>query len=70
MRILYFSRDYCPHDHRILSAIVAGGHEAHYLRLEDAGRNLESRPVPEGVQVVNGGVERKNSTGMIFPPWF
>lgn len=52
MRILYFSRDYCPHDHRILSAIVKGGHEAYYLRLEDAGRQLESRPVPEGVQIV------------------
>lgn len=49
MRILYFSQDYCPHDHRILSAIVSGGHEAHYLRLENTGRNLESRPVPDGV---------------------
>ncbi len=60
MRILYFSRDYCPHDHRILTAIMAGGHEAHYLRLEDAGRNLESRPIPEGVQVVQwrGGTKK------------
>jgi L-malate glycosyltransferase len=60
MRILYFSRDYCPHDHRILSAIVAGGHEVHYLRLEDAGRKLESRPIPEGVQVVQwrGGTKK------------
>ena len=52
MRILYFSRDYCPHDYRILSAIAAGGYEVHYLRLEDAGRKLESRPIPDGVQVV------------------
>lgn len=60
MRILYFSRDYCPHDHRILTAIIAGGHEAHYLRLEDAGRNLESRPVPEGVNVAQwrGGTKK------------
>ena len=60
MRILYFSRDYCPHDHRILTAILAGGHEAHYLRLEDAGRNLESRPVPEGVHVAQwrGGTKK------------
>jgi glycosyltransferase involved in cell wall biosynthesis len=60
MRILYFSRDYCPHDHRILSAIVAGGHEVHYLRLEDAGRKLESRPIPEAVQVVQwrGGMKK------------
>jgi glycosyltransferase involved in cell wall biosynthesis len=60
MRILYFSRDYCPHDHRILSAIVAGGHEVHYLRLEDAGRKLESRQLPEGVHVVQwrGGMKK------------
>lgn len=60
MRILYFSRDYCPHDHRILTAVVNGGHEVHYLRLEDAGRKLESRPIPEKVQVVHWrGTSRK-----------
>jgi glycosyltransferase involved in cell wall biosynthesis len=60
MRILYFSRDYCPHDHRILTAIVAGGHEAHYLRLEDAGRNLESRSIPDGVHPIQwrGGTKK------------
>ncbi len=60
MRVLYFSRDYCPHDHRILTAILRGGHEVYYLRLEDGGRNLESRPVPDGVQVVKwrGGTKK------------
>lgn len=60
MRILYFSMDYCPHDHRILTAITAGGHEVHYLRLEDSGRQLESRPIPEGVNIVQwkSGVKR------------
>jgi glycosyltransferase involved in cell wall biosynthesis len=53
MRVLYFSQDYCPHDHRILNAIRDGGHEVYYLRLEDGGRNLENRPIPDGVQVVN-----------------
>jgi glycosyltransferase involved in cell wall biosynthesis len=52
MKILYFSRDYSPHDHRILTAIQAGGHEAWYLRLENSGRNLESREIPAGINLV------------------
>lgn len=51
-RILYFSRDYTTHDHRFLSALAETGHEVHYLRLEDRGRALESRPVPEKVRQV------------------
>jgi glycosyltransferase involved in cell wall biosynthesis len=58
MKILYFSRDYSPHDHRILSAILNGGHEVFYLRLEDSGRNLESRSLPEGVQFVSWNKKR------------
>jgi glycosyltransferase involved in cell wall biosynthesis len=44
----------------MLSAILSGGHEAWYLRLEDAGRALESRPLPEGTQVIQwrGGTGR------------
>lgn len=49
MRVLYFSRDYTPHDYRFLSAIQAVGHEALYLRLADYGRNLENRSLPEGI---------------------
>jgi len=52
MRILYFSRDYSTHDHRFLSAIVGGGHEAFYLRLEKNLRQVEDRPVPSQVQQV------------------
>jgi glycosyltransferase involved in cell wall biosynthesis len=36
----------------MLQAILDGGHEVHYLRLEDAGRKLEGRSLPEGTQVV------------------
>ncbi|MBA4419978.1 MAG: hypothetical protein C0391_02410 [Anaerolinea sp.] len=53
MRVLYFSRDYCPHDHRMLTAILTGGHEAYYLRLEDSGRQLEGRPIPDKVKMVD-----------------
>lgn len=52
MKILYFSRDYSPHDHRILSALAESGHEVDYLRLEDRGRRLESRPLPPRVHLV------------------
>lgn len=52
MRILYFSRDYSPHDHRFLSAIVDGGHSAFYLRLQSGVRMTEARPVPAAVEQV------------------
>lgn len=61
MKILYISRDYCPHDHRHLSAIRDGGNEAYFLRLEDAKRGLENRSLPEGVIQVewkSGGKDR------------
>ena len=52
MKILYFSNDYSPHDHRFLSAIRDGGHEVFHLRLQANLRQVEDRPVPEGVQIV------------------
>jgi L-malate glycosyltransferase len=52
MKILYFSKDYSPHDHRFLSAIRDGGHEAFHVRLENNLRQTEDRPVPEGVEIV------------------
>ena len=50
MKILYFSRDYTPHDHRFLSALVNTGHQIAYLRLENCGRILEERTLPQGVE--------------------
>lgn len=52
MKILYFSNDYCTHDHRFLRTIREGGHEAFHVRLESNLRQTEDRPVPEGVQIV------------------
>jgi glycosyltransferase involved in cell wall biosynthesis len=51
-RILYFSNDYGPHDHRFLSAIRDGGHEAFHVRLQSNLRQTDDRPVPEGVEIV------------------
>ncbi len=53
MKILYFSKEYSPHDHRFLSAIRNGGHAAFHVRLEANLRQTEDRPVPEGVQIVH-----------------
>ncbi|MFN2215707.1 MAG: glycosyltransferase [Anaerolineales bacterium] len=52
MRILYFSRDYGPHDHRFLAALAESEHQVFYLRLERGSRQIESRPVPAGIEVV------------------
>ena len=52
MRILYFSRNYCTHDHRFLSAIVNGGHETYFLQLERSLRQTEDRPVPFQVEQI------------------
>lgn len=52
MILLYFSRDYTPHDHRFLAALEKTEHEVYYLRLEDRGLGLESRPVPSRVHQV------------------
>ena len=53
MRILYFSKDYCPHDHRFLAALVDSGHQVFYLRLERGPRQTEDRPVPPGIEQIS-----------------
>jgi glycosyltransferase involved in cell wall biosynthesis len=55
MKILYFSNGYTPHDHRFLSAIIEGGHEALFLRLNERAL-FDARPIPEGVRAVSGSV--------------
>ena len=52
MRILYFSRNYTPHDYRFLSSLSGTGHEIFYLKLEANKRHVEDRPVPENVRQV------------------
>ncbi|MEN4013006.1 MAG: glycosyltransferase [Chloroflexota bacterium] len=55
MKILYFSRDYTPHDHRFLSALAETAHSVYFLRLERQKRQLESRPLPARVEQVAWG---------------
>jgi glycosyltransferase involved in cell wall biosynthesis len=51
-RLLYFSRDYTPHDHRFLTALAKTDYEIYYLRLERRGHQTEERSLPvEIVQI-------------------
>ena len=52
MKIIYFSIDYCPHDHRFLSALAETEHEVFYVRLQRGPRQTEDRPVPEKIQII------------------
>ena len=52
MKVLYFTRDYTPHDHRFLAARAQTDHEVAYLRLERRGTQLEDRPLPQGIQAI------------------
>ena len=52
MRVLYFTRDYSPHDHRFLAALAQTNHQVFYLRLERSSRQVEDRPVPEEIEQV------------------
>lgn len=52
MRILYFSRDYTPHDHRFLSALAKTEHRLYFLRLEKASNVIEERSLPPEIEWV------------------
>jgi glycosyltransferase involved in cell wall biosynthesis len=52
MRIIYFSRNYTPHDFRFLNSLSKTEHEISYLKLEATQRQIEDRPVPENVQQI------------------
>lgn len=52
MKILYFSFDYCPHDHRFLAALAETEHQVYYVRLQRGPRQTEDRPVPEKIEQV------------------
>ena len=52
MRIIYFSKNYTPHDYRFLSSLSGTDHEIFYLKLEPNKRQTEDRPVPENIQQI------------------
>lgn len=67
MRILYFSRDYTPHDHRFLSALAETEHQIYYLRLENKLSQITNLPIPQAIEKVDwaGG---RGSVGAIDGP--
>ncbi len=67
MRVLYFSQDYTPHDHRFLASLSRTEHEVHYLRLEDRKKGQETRQIPEGVECVAWKDGRGRMRGMDWP---
>jgi len=67
VRIIYFSRDYTPHDHRFLSYLAGTDHEVYFLRLEKKSPVQEVRPVPDQVRQVKwAGGQKKLSVPDYF----
>ena len=52
MKIIYFSLDYTPHDHRFLSALAETQHKVYYVRLQRGPRQTEDRSIPEQIEQV------------------
>jgi glycosyltransferase involved in cell wall biosynthesis len=52
VKVLYFTRDYTPHDFRFLSSLGQTAHEIYSLRLEKRGNLLEQRPLPASVKMI------------------
>jgi len=59
MRVIYFSKDYTSHDHRILSALSETDPEVHFLRLQRSQRIQEYRALPDSIGTIDwiGGSE-------------
>ena len=53
MRLVYFSREYTPHDHRFLSALAQTEHQVFFLCLEGRSTPLEDRALPAEIEIVN-----------------
>ena len=52
LRVIYFSKNYTPHDYRFLSSLAKTEHEVFFLRLEANKRQTEDRSVPENIQQI------------------
>lgn len=52
MRILYFTSDFTPHDHRFLASLAESEHDVYSLRLERRSQQIEDRALPPEVTQV------------------
>ncbi len=69
-KVLYFSKDYTPHDHRFLSALSGTEHRVYYLRLERGPRQTEDRPVPANIEEILWKGGRKKARRADYPGLF
>jgi L-malate glycosyltransferase len=53
LRILYFTRDYTPHDRRFLASLAETGNHIDYLRLEKRRQPAVEAPLPSGVEAIS-----------------
>jgi glycosyltransferase involved in cell wall biosynthesis len=53
VRVLYFTRDYSPHDHRFLTALTDTNYEVYLLRLEKKAHQGNYLAVPRRVQPIS-----------------
>jgi L-malate glycosyltransferase len=68
VRVLYFTRDYTPHDFRFLSSLAQTEHQIYTLRLERKGIQKEDRPLPPEITQINwrGGRNTARFTDGLF----
>ena len=52
MKLIYFSKNYTPHDYRFLSSLSKTDHKVYFLQLEENKRQTEDRPVPESIEKI------------------
>jgi len=66
MHVLYFSRDYTPHDHRFLTALAGTEHEISFLCLDQLNPIPEDQPFYERIHLVtweeSGFIRRSDSS--------
>jgi glycosyltransferase involved in cell wall biosynthesis len=67
VRLLYFSRDYTPHDHRFLAALAHTRHSVYFLRLERRDNSVEGRPLPKNIEAIPWSGGRRPITFLDIP---
>ena len=67
MRILYFTRNYNPHDHRFLTALAETGHEIHFLPLIRLTPSRSEVDLPDHVHVEDGLQSADRIRWLMYP---
>jgi L-malate glycosyltransferase len=66
LKILYCSENFCPHDHRFLTALAKTDHEIHWFRLSGANNVQEQRDIPSGIRFVEWPALKSKITWMDY----